>query len=82
MTNETNPSTYRVIQLGAPRGEDGLQSNETVTDFDSLVTHHPRANRHAQMLDGRIINGEPGRTHAIMGGEIEEIETARPGRTF
>lgn len=82
MTNETNPSTYRVIQLGAPRGEDGLQSNETVTDFDSLVTHHPRANRHAQMLDGRIINGEPGRTHAILGGEIEEIETARPGRTF
>lgn len=82
MTNARMPSTYRVIQLGAPREPDGLQSNETVTDFDSLVTHHPRANRHARMLDGRIVDGEPGRTHAIVGGEIEEVELARPGRAF
>lgn len=81
MTNGRMPSTYRVTQLGAPREPDGLQSNETVTDFDSLVTHHPNANRHAHMLDGRIVNGEPGRTHAIVGGEIEEIEMAQPGRT-
>lgn len=79
MTNEM-PSTYRVIQLGAPREPDGRQSNEAVIDFDSLVTHHPGANRRAQMLDGRIVNGEPGRNHAIIGGEIEEIEMARPGR--
>lgn len=82
MTNARMPSTYRVIQLGAPREPDGLQSNETVTDLDSLVTHHPRANRHARMRDGRIVDGEPGRTHAIVGGEIEEIELARPGRAF
>lgn len=81
MTNDVNPSAYRVIQLGEPRGMDAVQSNEAVTDFDSLVTHHPQANRHAHMLDGRIVNGEPGRTHAIIGGEIEEIEMASPGRT-
>lgn len=81
MTNARTPSTYRVTQLGAPREPDGLQSNETVSDFDSLVTHHPNANRHAHMLDGRIVNGEPGRTHAIIGGEIEEVDIARPGRT-
>jgi len=33
------------------------------------------------MVDGRIIDGEPGRLHAIFGGEIEEIEMARPGRS-
>jgi len=70
------------MQLGAPRGPDGLQSNEVVSDFDSLVTHHPRANRHAQMVEGRIVNGERGRAHAILGGEIEEIEMARSGRTY
>lgn len=80
MTNARMPSTYRVIQLGAPREPDGFQTNEMVTDFDSLVTHHPRANQYAQMVDGRIIDGEPGRLHAIFGGEIEEIEMARPGR--
>ncbi len=74
MTNARTPSTYRVIQLGAPREPDGFQTNEMVTDFDSLVTHHPRANQYAQMVDGRIIDGEPGRLHAIFGGEIEEIE--------
>lgn len=81
MTNARTPSTYRVIQLGAPREPDGFQTNEMVTDFDSLVTHHPRANQYAQMVDGRIIDGELGRLHAIFGGEIEEIEMARPGRS-
>ena len=74
------PSTYRVIQLGAPREPDGRQSNEVVTDFDSLVTHHPRANRHARMQDGEVINGEAGRAFAIIGGEVEEVEIGQPGR--
>lgn len=65
MTSARTPSTYRVIQLGAPRHPHGFQTNEVVTDFDGLVTHHPRANQHAQMVDGRIISGEPGRIHAI-----------------
>ena len=81
MTSARTPSTYRVIQLGAPRDPDGFQTNEVVTGFDGLVMHHPRANQHAQMVDGRIIGGEPGRIHAIFGGEVEEIEMARPGRT-
>ncbi|MCF7221615.1 peptidoglycan-binding protein [Marilutibacter chinensis] len=82
MTDDQAPSTYRIIQLGPPRPPNGLQSNEPVTDFDSLATHHPGANRDARMQDGVIINGQPRRAHAYIGGELQEIEVARDGRTF
>lgn len=82
MADDRTPTAYRVIQLGAPRPPNGLQSNEPVTDFDSLVTHHPGANRDAVMQDGVIIKGQPGRAHAYIGGELQEIEIARNGREF
>lgn len=82
MTDDQTQSTYRIIQLGPPRPPNGLQSNEPVTDFDSLVTHHPGANRDAVMQDGVIIRGQPGRSHAYIGGELQEIEIARNGRDF
>lgn len=81
MTNARTPSTYRVIQLGAPREPNGHQANEAVADFDGLVTHHPRANRHARMQEGVVVNGEAGRTFAIVGGEIEEVDIGQAGRT-
>jgi peptidoglycan hydrolase-like protein with peptidoglycan-binding domain len=71
---------YRVIQLEWSAGQ-GLH-NDTVIDFDSLVTHHPFANRDASIVDGITVAGEPGRLHAMIGGEIQEIEAQRNGRTF
>jgi hypothetical protein len=31
----SEPTTYRVIQLGPPRGQNGIQRNEPVTDYDN-----------------------------------------------
>lgn len=73
--NDTTRTTYRVIQKG-------LTVNEPVTDFDSLVTHHPSDNRNARMVDGVVVRGEAGRRHAYVGGEIQEIESARPGNSY
>lgn len=73
--NDTIRTTYRVIQKG-------LTVNEPVTDFDSLVTHHPGDNRNARMVDGVIVRAEAGRRHAYVGGEIQEIESARPGNSY
>ncbi|ROU07979.1 peptidoglycan-binding domain-containing protein [Lysobacter enzymogenes] len=73
---------YRVIQLGAPKGAGGVQSNEVVTDFDSLVTHHPGNNRNARIENGLVVGGERTRQHALIGGEIQEIEIVRNGNTF
>lgn len=73
--NDKTPTTYRVIQKG-------VTVNEPVTDFDSLVTHHPGDNRNARMVDGVIVRGEAGRRHAYIGGEIQEIESARPGNDY
>lgn len=72
--NDTTRTTYRVIQKG-------LTVNEPVTDFDSLVTQH-RDNRNARMVDGVIVRGESGRRRAYVGGEIHEIESARPGNSY
>ena len=67
------PTTYRVIQLGPPRGQNGIQRNESVADYDSLATHHPGDNRDAHMQDGVIVDGQPGRVHGFIGGEMQEI---------
>ncbi len=71
---ETLPH-YRVIQKGVVR-------NTGVTDFESLVTHHPGANSGARVVEGVVIRGEEGRRHAVIGGEIQEIEIALPGRSY
>lgn len=75
------PRTFRVEQLGPPRGPQGRQTNEPVSDLDSLVTHHPRGNRDARMRDGSIQDTEdlqPGyrggdRSYAYIDGEFQEI---------
>ncbi|MGO4775177.1 peptidoglycan-binding protein, partial [Lysobacter sp. 2RAB21] len=75
-------TSYRVEQLGPPRGPTGLQRNEAVTDFDSLTTHHPGDNRHAVLRDGLVVNGQAGRLHAFIGGEVQEVEIARNGNDY
>jgi peptidoglycan hydrolase-like protein with peptidoglycan-binding domain len=66
---------YRVIQKDVAR-------NTSVTDFESLVTHHPADNSAARILDGVVIRGEEGRRHAVVGGEIQEIEVPTRGNTY
>ncbi|MGH8082836.1 MAG: XVIPCD domain-containing protein [Lysobacter sp.] len=73
---------YRVIQLGAPKDGSGMQANEVVADFESLVTHHPGKNRRAKLEDGRVVGGEGTRQHALIAGEIQEIEIVRNGSDF
>lgn len=82
MNNPNPATTYRVIQLGAPGTSSRGQVNEPVTSFDSLVTHHPGDNYNAYMRDGVIVEGQAGRTHAYIGGEIQEIEIPRNGNTY
>lgn len=80
------PLTYRIQQLGPPRLRDGrvttvhqqgVQHNEPVTGFDSLVLHHPGDNRAALMVDGTVIDGKPGRAFAHIDGRLQEIEYPR-----
>ncbi len=80
--NKEERTTYRVMQLGTPREASNVQFNEPVTDFDSLVTHHPRDNSKARMQDGVFVDGQAGRVHALIGGTIEEIEISRDGITY
>jgi len=80
--NKEDRTTYRVVQLGAPYETSNIQLNEPVTDFNSLVTHHPRDNRNARMQDGVFVDGQAGRIHALIGGAIEEIEVARGAVTY
>ncbi|MGO1072017.1 XVIPCD domain-containing protein [Lysobacter sp. CA199] len=74
--------TYRVKQLGAPKGASNVQTNEAVSDFDGLVTHHPKDNRHAKLERGLVVDGQGGRAHAVIGAEIQEIEVARHGNDY
>ncbi|HEY5972020.1 MAG TPA: XVIPCD domain-containing protein [Pseudoxanthomonas sp.] len=85
--NAQGGRVYRVIQLGPPRNADGVQQitgvqrNEAVTDFDSLVTHHPGNNRHAHLVNGvptDVEDQQPdyrggNRSYAYVGNEIQEI---------
>ncbi|MEI2456912.1 MULTISPECIES: peptidoglycan-binding protein [Lysobacter] len=57
---------YRVIQKG-------VSVNIPVGSFDSLVTHHPFDNQDAVVSNGRVIRAQPGRRHALIGGEVQEI---------
>lgn len=80
------PTAYRVQQLGPPRDRNGdeirvhrrgVQQNEPVTGFDSLVLHHPGDNRAALMVEGVVVCGQEGRVQAYFDGKLEEIEIAR-----
>jgi len=80
------PLTYRIQQLGPPRYRDGsvstihkqgIQHNEPVTSFDSLVLHHPGDNRAARMVDSVVIEGKSGRALAYIDGRLQEVEYVR-----
>ena len=75
---EVNLPNYRLLQLGAPNRA-GDQRNEQFDDLDDLVTHHPSANHRARVVQGVPVHVEhpSTRSHAVIGGEIQEIETAR-----
>lgn len=70
-----DPTPYRVIQKGRT-------VNVPVTDFESLVTHHPSANSGARVVDGVVTGGEAGRRHAVIDGEIQEIEVRTARRDY
>ncbi len=82
-------TAYRIQQLGPPRNSDdeivrthrtGVQLNEPVTGFDSLVSHHPGDNRAVRMENGVSVDGKPGRVHGYVDGNLEEIEIPRQDR--
>lgn len=66
---------YRLIQKG-------VSENISVSDFDSLVTHHPEANVKAKVVNGLIESAEPGRRHAVIDSEVQEVEFWLPQRSF
>lgn len=80
--NDQPGTAYKVKQLSAPRGANNTQTNEPVEDFDGLVTHHPKDNRNARLEDGLVVGGQLGRVHAIVDGEIQEVEFARSGNDY
>lgn len=56
------------------------ERNERVADLEGLVTHHPRANRHARMDANGHLHGvekPTRRSHAIIGGKVQEVEMQR-----
>jgi hypothetical protein len=86
MDDETRPDDiiklppYRLTQLEwdqQPRGH-----NEPVADLEALVIHHPEKNSAAEIRHGVVVDGERGRKHAVIGGEMEEIEIPRVSHTF
>lgn len=85
-SNIPHPLPYRIEQLGPPRYRDGsistthqqgVQRNESVPGFDSLVLHHPGDNRAARMVQGIVIEGKDGRAFAYIDANLQEIEYPR-----
>lgn len=70
-----DPTSYRVIQKGRTL-------NVPVTDYESLVTHHPGTNKDARVVNGVVTGAESGRRHAVIDGEIQEIEVRTARRDF
>lgn len=80
MTDEQMPAAadaqelphYRLIQKG-------VTVNIPASDLESLVTHHPGANRNAVFRDGVPIGVENAgrRSYGMVGGELQELETRR-----
>lgn len=79
----SSSSAYRVTQLGAPDGRN-VQRNIGVSDLDSLVTHHPRSNLNARMIDGVADSAEnsTARSYAVVGGEFQEVQVIRTDRKY
>ena len=71
---------YRVRQLESTRT--GALYNDDVITGEDLVTHHPLANRAAAVREGIVVHGQPGRHHAVIGGEIQEITPLADGRVL
>ncbi|MCC5098481.1 peptidoglycan-binding protein [Xanthomonas campestris] len=71
---------YRIIQLewDAKKGE----HNEVLGSFDDLVTHHPKSNSDAHLVNGKVVGGQAGRTLGVVGGEIQEIEVSKAGKDY
>jgi len=71
MTNERDSvdqlPPYRLTQKG-------VTVNIPVPDFEGLVTHHPGDNSGAHLSNGVVVGGQVGRMHAVVGGEVQEID--------
>lgn len=65
---------YRVVQYRSR-----AIGNGAVADFEGLVTHHPDANASARLVNGvlRDVEQPAKRSHALIGGEVQEVETRR-----
>lgn len=76
--DDNNTAPYRLLQLGAP-DDRGVQRNVGFDDLEGLVTHHPYGNRHAHLVEGvpRAVENANRRSYGVIGGEIQELETAR-----
>jgi peptidoglycan hydrolase-like protein with peptidoglycan-binding domain len=80
MTDEQRPPAaeaqelphYRLIQKG-------VNANIPASDLESLVTHHPGANRNAVFRDGvpTGVENPDRRSYGMVGGELQELETQR-----
>lgn len=81
--NKEKPTPYRVMQLGPP-DDRNVQRNIAVTDLESLVTHHPRANAGARLVDGLPDGAEniSARSYAVIGGEFQEVQALRTDRKY
>lgn len=84
MTEEQQPITtdasgplprYRLVQKG-------VSANIPVTDFESLVTHHPDANSDAILVNGKVTYGEGRRRHALVDSEIQEVGVWTPQDSY
>lgn len=81
--NHEKPTAYRVMQLGPP-DERNIQRNIDVVGLESLVTHHPRANAKARLLDGLPDQAEKiaSRSYAVIGGEFQEVQALRTDQKY
>ncbi len=75
--------SYRVTQYALPDRERPPR-NIGVTDLESLVTHHPLANRNGRLVDGlpAEVENEEARSYAVVGGELQEVKVLRTDRKY
>lgn len=81
--NPKDATPYQVTQLGPP-DDRNVQRNIAVTDLQSLVTHHPRANANARLVDGLPDGAENvrSRSYAVIGGEFQGVQALRTDRKY
>ncbi|MBJ6982703.1 XVIPCD domain-containing protein [Luteimonas sp. MC1572] len=62
----------------------GPPRNIGVKDLESLVTHHPRANRRGQFLDGvpKDVEHADKRSYAVIGAELQEVQSLRTDKQY